>query len=81
MGRMKARDSKRDSATLAALGRAIAKQRVKPKLTQEDLAHEAGIALRTLQNLEGGTLNPGYLTLKALAHGFKISVSELLDGL
>jgi hypothetical protein len=44
-------------------------------------AYEAGIALRSLQTSEGGTLNPSYLTLRKIASGLETSVARLLTDL
>ena len=78
---MKARGSKSDTAGLTALGSAIAARRKKAALTQEELAHRSAVALRTLQNLEVGKLNPSYKTLHAIAAGFGLPIGKMLDGL
>ncbi len=66
---------------LVALGARIVRLRRAADLTQEACAHESGVALRTLQNLEAGRLNPGYLTLRAVAGGLGITPAKLLAGL
>ncbi len=43
-----------DEATLAAIGRGLARIRLQAGLTQADLARQAGVAKRTLERLEGG---------------------------
>jgi putative transcriptional regulator len=43
-----------DAAILQELGRRLAQYRLNQNLTQEALAHEAGISLRTLTRIEGG---------------------------
>jgi len=78
---MKATGSKSDTARLTALGSAIATRRKAKALTQEELAHRSAVALRTLQNLEGGKLNPSYKTLQAIAAGFAVPIAKMLDGL
>jgi transcriptional regulator with XRE-family HTH domain len=66
---------------LVALGARIVRLRKAAGLTQEAAAHEGGVALRTLQNLEAGRLNPGYLTLRAVAGGLGVTPAKLLTGL
>jgi XRE family aerobic/anaerobic benzoate catabolism transcriptional regulator len=77
---MKQRQPAGDPA-LAALGSRIATRRKTKGFTQEDLAHEAGIALRSLQTAESGRLNPSYLTLRKIAAGLETSVARLLTDL
>jgi transcriptional regulator with XRE-family HTH domain len=72
------RDGRSDAAALKALAAATIRARKRRKWTQEDAASECGVALRTLQNLEAQRLNPGFLTLKAVADGFGLSLAELL---
>lgn len=78
---MKQRQPAGADPALAALGARIATRRKTKGYTQEDLAHEAGIALRSLQTAEGGTLNPSYLTLRKIAAGLETSVARLLTDL
>ena len=63
---------------LAALAAAIVKRRHAKKLTQEAASYEAGIALRTLQNIESGRLNPSYLTLRAVASALHTPLAKLI---
>lgn len=44
------------------------------------MAYEAGLALRTFQGVETGRVNPGYLTLVAIATALDVRIGELLDG-
>lgn len=66
------------------LGLALQKARAKSGLTQEDLAHTAGITTFTYRKLEKGESNPGtpanprLKTLVALAEVLGVTVSELL---
>jgi transcriptional regulator with XRE-family HTH domain len=81
-GRVKEqRTPEEDAKSLAELAAAISKARAAKKMTQEELAYQAGVALRTLQNLEAGTLNARYTTLKSVAKGLSVSVSSLTRGL
>ncbi len=63
---------------LHALAAAIRKRREAKGLTQEEAAYEAGVALRTLQNLESGRLNPSYLTLRSVAEALSASLGKLI---
>jgi transcriptional regulator with XRE-family HTH domain len=47
-------------------------------LSQEDLAHEAGITISTLSLLERGRSNPTWATVKAIAAGLGVSMNELV---
>lgn len=61
------------------LGENIKALRTKHKLTQEELAHKAGISTKYLQNLEGK--NPkkaSVVTLEKLAKGLGIPIWEIL---
>jgi XRE family transcriptional regulator, regulator of sulfur utilization len=69
---------KRYSKKLIAFGKSLKKVRESKGLTQEDLAHNAGISFTTVNNLENGHLNPTLATLYALADGLKIPLFELL---
>ncbi len=57
----------------------IVKRRQAKGLSQEETAHRAGVALRTLQNLESGRLNPSYLTLRAVARGLEVPLRLLVS--
>jgi transcriptional regulator with XRE-family HTH domain len=74
------KDVARDEAALRRLAKAVAGHRRATGKTQEDLAYEAGMSVRHLQNLEAAAINPGYLTLVAIAATLGMSISELLDG-
>jgi transcriptional regulator with XRE-family HTH domain len=67
------------SDLLRRLARAVARRRGLESLTQEDVAYEAGIALRTYQNLESGRLNPRYLTLVAVARALHVKLGDFLN--
>ena len=49
-----------------------------PKLTQESLAHEAGITTNFLSDLERGRKVPSLTTILQLAHALRINPAELL---
>jgi transcriptional regulator with XRE-family HTH domain len=60
-----------------ALGKAILQLRRKRNLTQEDLAHSAGITTGTLSLIERGHANPTWSTVKAIATALGASMGEL----
>jgi transcriptional regulator with XRE-family HTH domain len=60
-----------------ALGLAIRQLREKGGMTQEAVAHEAGITTSTLSVIERGESNPTWATLKGIASALRISVVEL----
>jgi DNA-binding XRE family transcriptional regulator len=47
-----------DDAIVQELGQRLARMRLDLDLTQADLAHEAGVGVRTIQRLEAGTVAP-----------------------
>ena len=67
----------RPSQVQPALARAIRELREKRGLSQEDLAHEAGITTSTLSTIERGQSNPTWGTVKGIAQGLGVSLSEL----
>lgn len=60
-----------------ALGEAIRQLRTKRGLSQEDLAHLAGVTTGTLSVIERGRSNPAWGTVKAIAKALGISMPEL----
>jgi transcriptional regulator with XRE-family HTH domain len=61
------------------LGKNIRILRIKLKLTQEELAHKAGISTKYLQNLEGkNPKNASVITLEKLAKGLEIPIWKIL---
>ena len=61
------------------LGSRLTKFRKAKGLSQETLAEDAGISLRTLQRIEKEGTNPHGETLKRLAEVLDVSMDELLD--
>ena len=62
-----------------ALGDRLRLLRVQCRLSQEDLAHKAGIGVSTLRVIEGGTLNaPRLGALYRLARVLDVPVHDLL---
>lgn len=60
-----------------ALGKAIRQLRQKRSMTQEDLAHEAGITTGTLSLIERGNANPTWSTIKGIALGLELSIEDI----
>jgi transcriptional regulator with XRE-family HTH domain len=60
-----------------ALGKAIRQLRQERDMTQEALAHAAGVTVSHLSTIERGHSNPTWATLKALSTALDISMVEL----
>ncbi|HEX5762289.1 MAG TPA: helix-turn-helix transcriptional regulator [Solirubrobacterales bacterium] len=62
-----------------ALGEAIRQLRRKRDLTQEDVAHAAGITTGTLSLIERGHANPTWSTVKAIAGALDTSLAKVAE--
>jgi transcriptional regulator with XRE-family HTH domain len=60
-----------------ALGEAIRQLREKRRLSQESLAHEAGLTMGTISSIERGLSNPTWGTVKSIARALDVSMSKL----
>ena len=60
-----------------ALGQAVRELRLKGKMTQEDLAHAAGLHWTYVGGIERGERNPSWENVVKLASGLGIGVSKL----
>jgi transcriptional regulator with XRE-family HTH domain len=60
-----------------ALARAIRDLREDRKLTQEEVAHEAGITPGTYSRIEGARANPTWTTVERIARALGVSLSVL----
>jgi len=60
-----------------ALGAAIRELRTKRGITQEDLAHDAGVTVGTLSLVERGRSNPAWGTVKRIAKALDTTVGDL----
>jgi transcriptional regulator with XRE-family HTH domain len=60
-----------------ALGDAIRELRKKRKVTQEDLAHDAGVTVGTLSLIERGKSNPAWGTVKRIAKALDTTMGDL----
>lgn len=61
------------------LGKRVIEERLKRGASQEDLAGESLLSLRTIQRIESGQTIPRGDTLKRLASALKIPVEDLID--
>jgi transcriptional regulator with XRE-family HTH domain len=61
----------------AELGKAIRAFRVEAALSQEELAHRADIHPTWVSHVESGRINPAWGTVRRIAAGLGVSVSEL----
>jgi len=60
------------------LGSAIKRLRLDRGLTQEDLAHSAGITTGTLSRTESGETSPSWRTVRRIATALGISAADLV---
>jgi transcriptional regulator with XRE-family HTH domain len=67
-------------ARQAALGHRIADLRQQADLSQEELAHLAGMERRSIQRYESGRRDPRYSDLLLIAHALRVHVTDLLGG-
>jgi transcriptional regulator with XRE-family HTH domain len=66
---------------LGELGKRIAKIRRSRGLSIERLAYEMGISKGNLSDIENGKRDPRYTTLRAIAEGLELSLSQLFKEL
>lgn len=59
---------------LAALLRRLREER---KITQEQLAFEAGLTVSALSRIERGQNGPAWTTVKRIAHALGMSIAEI----
>ncbi|MFT3864495.1 MAG: helix-turn-helix transcriptional regulator [Solirubrobacterales bacterium] len=60
------------------LAKAIRELRTKRGITQEDLAHGAGITVGHLSKIERGLANPGWSTVEAIADALGVKMAEIV---
>jgi XRE family transcriptional regulator, fatty acid utilization regulator len=63
---------------LHRLGKKIAHERQKRGITLEKLAYEMGMSKGNLSDIEHGRRDPRFTTLRAIALGLNVSLSQLL---
>ena len=61
------------------LGKRVVEERIRRGMSQEDLAGESLLSLRTSQRIESGQTSPRGDTLKRLATVLKVPVEDLID--
>src|SRR5690349_10740178 len=61
------------------IGKRVVAERVRLGMSQEELAGESLLSLRTIQRIESGQTSPRGDTLKRLAGVLKVPVEELID--
>jgi transcriptional regulator with XRE-family HTH domain len=62
-----------------ALGAAIRQQRLRAEMTQEALAHDAGISTTYLGQIERGLRSPSIAVVAAIADALNLRTSQLLQ--
>jgi XRE family transcriptional regulator, regulator of sulfur utilization len=65
---------------LRGLGEEVRERRTRKNLSQEVLAHQAGVHTNVVGRLERGTYNPTVLTLAAIAVKLNASLEEIFAG-
>lgn len=63
---------------MSAIGPKVRELREAARVSQEDLAHQAGISTSTLSRIERGTYQPRLDTLNKLAQALSVPVADLL---
>ena len=71
--------NKSRSETLKAFGRLIRCRRLESGISQEELGYRSSLDRTYVSGLERGVRNPSLTALVSLAHGFSISVSDLME--
>jgi transcriptional regulator with XRE-family HTH domain len=70
----------RQRSILRGLGEEVRERRTHKNLSQEVLAHQAGVHTNVVGRLERGTYNPTVLTLAAIAVKLNASLEEIFAG-
>lgn len=68
---------RRSDQPQAALGKAIRQLREERGMTQEALAHAAGVTVGHLSTIERGHSNPTWATVKAISRALERSIVEI----
>jgi len=63
---------------LIAVGAAIRRARLERELSQEDLAHLAGVDRSYMSSIERGGQNVGVMTLARVARAMHVALAELM---
>ena len=64
MANMKILDTQTDAAILAEIGRRITRRRLAQRMTQAELAEQAGIGKRTLERVEAGLAAQSFTVIR-----------------
>ena len=64
---------------LIAVGNRLREVRKEKGLTQEDVAHKAGVAVSQVGRIERGKLNPSISTIFVIALAMEVEPKELFD--
>ena len=67
-----------DDALLEAFAKTLRKQRNAAGLSQEELAHRAGVSMRYVSLLESRRHQPSLATIHGLCQGLGLSMVELI---
>lgn len=68
----------RQAPVLVAIGKAVRSIRIERGLSQEDLAHLAGVDVSYLGRVERGDNNVAIITLQKIAVSLGVSVAQLV---
>lgn len=66
-------------SVLSQFGNHITKLRQQAALSQESLAHRAGLSRHYISEMESGKRNPSLEVLIQLARGLNVTLPELMD--
>lgn len=64
--------------SLVALGAAIRSARKQCQISQEDLAHRAGVDRSYMSSIERGMQNPGIVTILHIAQALDMTAADLM---
>lgn len=68
---------RRSDQAQPALGKAIRQLRQEREMTQEALAHAAGVTVSHLSTIERGHSNPTWATVKSIITALSLSMADL----
>nr|WP_271115167.1 helix-turn-helix transcriptional regulator [Paracoccus aerodenitrificans] len=67
-----------EDALLDAFAKTLRKQRIATGLSQEELAHRAGVSMRYVSLLESRRHQPSLATIHGLCRGLSLSMADLM---
>ena len=74
-------DTRKDGSVVAAFGKHFEQLREQRGMTREQLAESSGVDLAVIEQIERGEASPTLDTLRQLAGGLDLLLSELFEGL